>query len=400
MQVDIEQEVDLKIALRPFIDEITCPICFNTISSCLMTTCGHNFCSHCILECINRNHKCPCCNANQVKDQLVKNIQFDKIISIIEKEKEFSSKHYFEDLISQSSNKTNTSTTTTSNSNDNNNSTNSNHVNISPVEELFRKYLTNSILSFEGFYQDLNKKYKDNIDKLEKEHQALVIKMGSNPIIIEQSQREMDLKKSKLNSSFKNSTDLIFKSLEDYLKQTATSPGFLTIYTTISIPDKNLNFDHVPLKPTQTLIDIKNIIIEKLNSRGGDYTFVSWNPNGIVFTVEKPSSIQDNQVIKLDDDYRPLSLYGIPAGSKIILSNGGILLKGDQPKDCFVTTYKPGTNEIMNYYRCDDCQFNWICQPCADYCHKGHTLRIHIPNHKASYACCYDQRNKKCKILK
>jgi len=384
---DTDHELNFLIPVKSFIDEISCPICFNTIKNSFMTKCGHNFCELCIFECINRNHRCPCCNTEATKESLVKNHHFDKLISIIESEKEESSKNYISGIISKNQ--------VVDENNTNNNSLKS------PVEQVFNKYLTTSILSFEGFYQDLFKKYQENLKKLENDTKNVIDKLSVggnfNHILIEQAKAEQNIKVSKLEASFKISSDLLINSVEEYLKKTAILPSFVNIFTCITLPDRNLSFDHISLKPTSTVSDIRAILIEKLNQRGGNFTFVSFNDSSH-FIVEKPLALNDNQEIKLIDELRPLSFYNIPPGSKILLK-GGIQLQGDTPKECFIKTYVAGVNDVMDYYRCDDCNYNWICKPCSEYCHSGHNLRIHIPNHKTTFACCYDSRHKKCKII-
>jgi len=52
----------------PSITTITCPVCMESIKTItkkgyqvFSTVCGHVFCSHCLLECIKRNTRCPTC---------------------------------------------------------------------------------------------------------------------------------------------------------------------------------------------------------------------------------------------------------------------------------------------------------------------------------------------------
>ncbi|CAI8035154.1 hypothetical protein GBAR_LOCUS19748 [Geodia barretti] len=52
----------------------------------------------------------------------------------------------------------------------------------------------------------------------------------------------------------------------------------------------------------------------------------------------------------------------------------------------------------IDYFTCRDCGFNWVCQPCAEICHKGHSLVSYLRNHKPTWACCYCPKKKKCSI--
>lgn len=59
---DVDGDLHLTIPIKNLMEEFVCPICFNRISDCYITPCGHNFCKNCIYECLNRKHQCPCCN--------------------------------------------------------------------------------------------------------------------------------------------------------------------------------------------------------------------------------------------------------------------------------------------------------------------------------------------------
>jgi len=84
----VDADINLSIPLRSIYEEFFCPICFETITNCYITTCGHNFCKHCIEECLNRKHQCPFCSSPVTKEQLVPNKHFDRLCSIIQEEKD------------------------------------------------------------------------------------------------------------------------------------------------------------------------------------------------------------------------------------------------------------------------------------------------------------------------
>lgn len=116
-----------------------------------MTPCGHNFCSECISECLNRKHQCPVCNSSVTKQQLIKNKHVDRIVVILQREKEKASKAYFDRLIQvpklhDSQNIKNSSPSKES-------SLNNKNVKFSPIEELFHRYMKKSLLSYEEYYE-------------------------------------------------------------------------------------------------------------------------------------------------------------------------------------------------------------------------------------------------------
>ncbi|KAN0011688.1 hypothetical protein ACTFIU_007254 [Dictyostelium citrinum] len=418
MEDEEDNELDLSIPVKSLLEDITCPICLNFIEECSTLSCGHNFCHKCVSECINRNHKCPLCNKAALKENIYRNHQFEKIIKIIRIEKEKSKTIYYDNLIAGASNGKIT-TTTTSNTNKNNNDNNNNNdkllnvnednSNSSPVEQLFKKYLKSSLISFESHYQDLSKPYNENVKKINSQMQENIDRVSGNTstasmseILIDQIRKEYQIKQDKLKADFKISTNYLLSSLEDYLKKAAVPPSFINIYTSIIIPERDIIFDHCSFKPTSCLSDIRATLVEKLNSRGDKFQFVSFNDDSH-FVALKPASMlidgSDSNEIKLIDELKPLYFYQIPQGSKIQL-RGGIQLKGDIPKECFKKLYVPNQNMTMDYYRCEDCKVNWICKNCSEFCHKGHKIVSYILNHKPTYACCYDEKYKCCKLIK
>jgi hypothetical protein len=115
-----------------------------------MTPCGHNFCKTCITECLDRKHSCPCCNTKTVQNQIIKNKQIDRIITILQDEKEKASKAYFENLIKAKP---------LGASNDNVNGAENGHNNapnnhqLSPIEAIFHRHMKKSLTTFEDYYQ-------------------------------------------------------------------------------------------------------------------------------------------------------------------------------------------------------------------------------------------------------
>jgi hypothetical protein len=114
-----------------------------------MTPCSHNFCHNCISESINRKKKCPICNSNLTSTQLVTNKSYDRLIGIIQIEKEKASKLYFEKLIADSLHST-----------DQTNQLLPQPANqFSPIEQIFQTHMKRSLNSFETYYQSLKAKY-------------------------------------------------------------------------------------------------------------------------------------------------------------------------------------------------------------------------------------------------
>jgi hypothetical protein len=51
----------------------------------------------------------------------------------------------------------------------------------------------------------------------------------------------------------------------------------------------------------------------------------------------------------------------------------------------------------VDYYRCEKCKVNWLCENCAQVCHKAcGEVSVYIKGHKPTYACCYCARKSAC----
>jgi hypothetical protein len=115
-----------------------------------MTPCGHNFCKTCINECLDRKHSCPCCNTKTVQNQLIKNKQIDRIITILQEEKEKASKEYFENLIKAKPLGASSDNVNGANNHDIGNKGNQQ---LSPIETIFHRHMKKSLITFEDYYQ-------------------------------------------------------------------------------------------------------------------------------------------------------------------------------------------------------------------------------------------------------
>lgn len=67
---------------------------------------------------------------------------------------------------------------------------------------------------------------------------------------------------------------------------------------------------------------------------------------------------------------------------------------------CFTLDYDKEAEATVDYFTCDTCRINWVCEQCATSCHtdKGHTVRPYLKNHVPTFACCYCVKRRKCTI--
>eukprot|EP00831_Metopus_contortus_P002834 TRINITY_DN11056_c0_g2_i1.p1 TRINITY_DN11056_c0_g2~~TRINITY_DN11056_c0_g2_i1.p1 ORF type:complete len:189 (+),score=30.87 TRINITY_DN11056_c0_g2_i1:65-631(+) len=81
----------------------------------------------------------------------------------------------------------------------------------------------------------------------------------------------------------------------------------------------------------------------------------------------------------------------------IIEISGTIICESDVPKPCITLNFRKEENKAFNYFSCEECGINWICEPCSKQCHRGHTLKEYLKNHIPTWACCYCSK-KNCQL--
>eukprot|EP00474_Spongospora_subterranea_P003830 CRZ04288.1 hypothetical protein [Spongospora subterranea] len=64
-------------------EELNCPICYETLSVPTICPCGHSFCSICIRRYLKLQKKCPICNQVTDPTSLIANRPLDAVIALI-----------------------------------------------------------------------------------------------------------------------------------------------------------------------------------------------------------------------------------------------------------------------------------------------------------------------------
>jgi len=77
-------------------------VCFELINECASTPCGHSFCKDCLDECLNRRKSCPTCTVPVDVKQVLPNKHFDRILHVIQEQKDKANKSQFEKLLNAS----------------------------------------------------------------------------------------------------------------------------------------------------------------------------------------------------------------------------------------------------------------------------------------------------------
>ena len=122
------------------------------IDDCHMTPCGHVFCKDCLLECVNRNNKCPSCNAVTRADDVIKNKQADRVADMVQTMRDSASKAYFEKLIGAAPAAAVDDNLTASQKEM------AFAAELSPIEQLFRRHMQQALGTYNQFLADIGER--------------------------------------------------------------------------------------------------------------------------------------------------------------------------------------------------------------------------------------------------
>lgn len=204
------------------------------------------------------------------------------------------------------------------------------------------------------------------------------------------------------------------------------NPSFLPVQVIVLIEHTGARYPYV-LNPTDTIKDVKKWLLTKQadpkapelltrisktkNSFELRPPFAKPNAadskNGAPSSSNSPvaaasSSSSKSTNVKIDSKQRqPLTqIYDIFPGS-IIAMLGTPIVKV-QTKECFKTSFDPAEEEShkCEFKKCVDCNKNWICKTCAESCHNGHTLTLHVAEQPWKSPVCYCSKTGKCTLFK
>jgi DNA polymerase II small subunit/DNA polymerase delta subunit B len=328
----------------------------------------------------------------------------------LQEEKEKASKEYFENLIKAKPLGASSDNVNGANNHDIGNKGNQQ---LSPIETIFHRHMKKSLITFEDYYQKLKTKYEKTQEQLRTECTAKMLKTkdkysNRKGLTPEQAKEKVDRKVNRLKrdieekiaalvKSFDECVQLLQESYDTYMSNAMPLPSFLPVTVTIYVPAKDIRFKNVVVKPTDNVKDLKTYLKDQFEKLGNPIR--DWN--AAVFTIK--NRFDENNKNKAEstvtDEERPVLQYGLEPGAEIVIS-GPLLLKSDEPKQCFKDVFEKDKGQVMDYYTCKDCKYNWLCKNCAETCHKGHNIAEYITNHKPTWACCYCAKGGKCQLRK
>lgn len=376
-------------------EEFLCAICYETMRETKMTPCGHIFCGDCITECLDRQAKCPACNASVTARDVVANKHADRLLALLVRQKDEASKRYFERLVNRGSAAADADDLTASQQM---RAAERNEL-LSPVESLFHQHMKQSLGVFESFLTDVNARCASAAADTKQRYVAKMEdarKSVRDPVALNERIASLvarcDAACAKIERGRAESQKLVLEQFAAHLQRCGTAPERLPCVVRIRLADwAAADAVRATLKPADAAGAAIRAAFETRQRERAD-PVVSWGDN-----VQFEMVTITGKKVALDDDVA-LGARGLESDAEIVI-RGAVVLESNKPQLCFATTFKEG--DAMDYKQCQECRLNWICKSCAEVCHKGHTLSPFLEQHKPTWGCCYcKKKGKNCKLVK
>eukprot|EP00004_Rigifila_ramosa_P016646 TRINITY_DN3968_c0_g1_i1.p1 TRINITY_DN3968_c0_g1~~TRINITY_DN3968_c0_g1_i1.p1 ORF type:complete len:387 (-),score=85.25 TRINITY_DN3968_c0_g1_i1:26-1186(-) len=361
-----EEDFPIAIPAKAVLEELTCPVCFRELAVSTMTPCGHNFCFKCIDECLARKQICPMCNKPVAPAALIKNHHLDKLIAIVQKERDHAAKLYFDKMFAQAP----APAAADGRPGD------SAAPERSPLELIFQRYMRAQLLGYERFQQEL--RIRHELSKIQIKEETTALLRASPPDAASRIQRQADERVAELETHFAASSALLLQQYEESLSRLVVAPVSLPVTVVFQLetaPDRQL--PPIELKSSHTLRDVRASVAAAL----GVDTSVFGLHNAIVL---KPFADSREEFVLVET--RPVLEQRQIHPGQVLVMKGTVRALSSQ---CYALTYDKANPAATDFFKCTTCDANWICPSCATRCHSGHNVTLFIGNHRPTWACCY-----------
>eukprot|EP01022_Parablepharisma_sp_SALTPOND_P007839 TRINITY_DN1334_c0_g1_i1.p2 TRINITY_DN1334_c0_g1~~TRINITY_DN1334_c0_g1_i1.p2 ORF type:complete len:404 (+),score=25.01 TRINITY_DN1334_c0_g1_i1:83-1213(+) len=352
----------IKVDSGELLSTLECSVCCSEYTDPLLTRCGHTFCRDCIEECINRNHECPECKRTLTKEDLAKNIQIERIQRQIRELYNKAKNEIVESVLALeggfSSNK-------------------------SPIMSIFQANLKDQLVRFERLCDDVKRECEETKKKVRTKY-AGGLKGPEN----------LQLKQEEANADKRCAiaTEYLLKTYDRYMKESLVGPQLLPVALTVHVPHKDVKLDSVSVKPNEPIREVRLAVEKYFKDQHNPILRWDLNMKYVIHTLLD----EEVKVLSATEEMKSLSEVGVFPGSRVEL-NGTFLCESDVPKPCITLKFRKEEGKMYDYYSCETCSLNWICEPCIQQCHKGHTCKLYLKNHVPTWACCYCTK-KGCKL--
>lgn len=334
----MKEEIGVGIDTEELLAIFECNICLSSFSEPTTTKCGHTYCRSCIEACIKKQHECPDCKTPLELSDLTRNIPLEQMAQQIERLKQ-------------------------SQGNMEVGNGGPEYV-LSPVVKILQEELRSCVGKFEAYCHNV----RLTVDQLIRD-------------VKERNMPDADKEIEELERRYREQIGLVIKQYAHYMREDVSEPKIGSVNVVIQMPSKHIRIESYSLRPYDTLKEVKVPIEKHLALQANPV--VMWDSE-ICYEVHPPNAPH----FVITDEKKSVMELGIVPGTNIVLKTKAACAM-DLPKPCITLNFKAEDQKAYTYYSCADCSLKWICEPCAQTCHKGHNLKEFLKNHVPQWACCY-----------
>ncbi|XP_071844764.1 uncharacterized protein [Apostichopus japonicus] len=376
----------ISIPISALGEDLNCPICCNLMCPAMITYCGHRFCEKCIQTSVSQWKKCPVCNKRLNQDQLIQDKGFNNLVQVIETQKKEAAATYFNQAAANAERELVQGGSVI--------------IPNAAIKPVLQKHLKKTLLEFELFSQKLQR------DLSEQVMSSLTLAGG------EAMPSPSDTMQTCLSS--------VVDAYDRYLSENLPPLTLLPVTVEVKIHGK----DHMILpsfsfKPSTSIERLYESIFKYLAS--GKDPLIDFERNSLSFILVRPSAVgqvcltadlvnsiylqqlteqyvmSTAPLVVMSENSYPLLTYQLTSGSEVIVF-GNMKFQSELPKSCFIQLFRKDVGMVMDYFACSDCALTWICRPCKESCHDGHSVKSHVMKHTPAWACCYCKKKQCCLV--
>eukprot|EP01029_Cantina_marsupialis_P028676 TRINITY_DN777867_c0_g1_i1.p1 TRINITY_DN777867_c0_g1~~TRINITY_DN777867_c0_g1_i1.p1 ORF type:complete len:399 (+),score=81.19 TRINITY_DN777867_c0_g1_i1:157-1353(+) len=377
-------------------DELNCSICFGMLDNAVITPCGHSFCEECVTQWISENHTCPTCKHTiENTKTLVPNLALRRVSAIAMDAKKQTEEHHLGKMNEVMGKEDNPLAGVFSN-------------NLYNVVERGTNLLEGIMAKSGETKRDLEAKFENEIQKVRHSHTKDEVDIEE---LVQRMRHDFENQISLIDETVAKQRDSLTRRLENHLHKADIIAYVHPIHMQVTIEHTPMRFD-VLVQPTDMLSDVLGSIQHVTATLGNkllspDDCVVSVAITGGVHSPKSPAVANAASPIADDETVLALNRSDVVFDQipKRVLTNGCILrvtgvikMAKDEEEECLSLSFNKAEGGAFNFYQCDTCGVNWICESCSRQCHAGHEVGTHILDFEPSFGICYCPKKKLCKI--
>eukprot|EP00826_Nyctotherus_ovalis_P065139 TRINITY_DN956_c0_g1_i1.p1 TRINITY_DN956_c0_g1~~TRINITY_DN956_c0_g1_i1.p1 ORF type:complete len:377 (-),score=114.85 TRINITY_DN956_c0_g1_i1:132-1262(-) len=359
-------KIGVRVDSEELIALLQCSVCCSEYVNPVLTKCGHNFCLDCIEECISRNHECPECKRRLVREELCKNIQVARLQRQIQELRAKAKNEIVENILALESGFGN---------------------NRNLVLAILQDSLKDQIARFEQYCENAKKDCENAKRKLKSKYSSLAASKQADP----QAKLAQEKELTAADERFAMIINYHLRIYSDYIQKAFIGPELLPIVLSVHVTKKNVTFDPVFVAPNKPLQELRTVVEKAYKGRD---PIVKWAFD-LCYVLTDPLT-KTSTAVPRSEEAKTLRELKVLHGTRVELK-GDLLWESDIPKPCVTLNFRAEDKRAFDYFSCETCALNWVCEPCIQQCHKGHSYKSHMKDHVPTWACCYCLK-KECKL--